>query len=76
MFCKNEQTSVFWLLYSEFYLLVGERSIRCEALAASRCGLNRSENVGLSSANIGENPIPRNPKGSRARLVRSGLVRT
>ena len=43
-----------------------------EAVAASSCGRYRSENVGLSSANIGENPMPRNPKGSRARFVPSG----
>ena len=35
-----------------------------------------SENVGLSSEKMGENPIPRNPKGSSGRLVRGGLVRT
>ena len=52
--------------------MVGERSIWGEALAASRCGLYRSENVGLSSENIGENPIPRNPKVSSGRLVRGG----
>ena len=57
------------------YVSVGERSSWREALAASRCGLTRSENVGLSSANIGENLIPRNPKGSSARLVHGGLVR-
>ena len=56
--------------------VVGERSVLGEALAASRCGQNRSENVGLSSENIGENPMPRNPKGSSGRLVRGGLVRT
>jgi hypothetical protein len=54
---------------------VGERSVLGEALAASRCGRYRSENVGLSSENIGENPIPRNPKGSSGRFVRGGLVR-
>ena len=42
----------------------------------SGCGLDRSENVGLSSENIGENPISRKPKGSSGRLVRGGLVRT
>jgi len=34
----------------------------------------RSENVGLSNENIGENPMPRKPKGSIARLVLDGLV--
>ncbi|EXB80853.1 hypothetical protein L484_020111 [Morus notabilis] len=31
-----------------------------------------SENVGLSNANIGENPMPRKPKGSSARFVHGG----
>lgn len=56
--------------------VVGERSIKGEALAASRCGRDRSENVGLSSENFGKNPKPRNPKGSSGRLVRGGLVGT
>jgi hypothetical protein len=63
-------------LWNTYFVLVGERSIWGEALAASRCGLYRSENVGLSSENIGENPIPRNPKGSSGRLVRGGVVGT
>jgi len=37
-------------------------------------GLKRSENVGLSNENIGENPMPRKPKGSIARFVLGGLV--
>lgn len=56
--------------------VVGERSIGGEAVAASSCGLYRSENVGLSSENVGENPTPRNPKVSSARLVHGGSVRT
>ena len=35
-------------------------------------GRNRSENVGLSNENTGENPVPRKPKGSPTRLVRGG----
>ena len=46
------------------------------SISGSRCGLYRSENVGLSSENVGENPTPRNPKGSSGRLVRGGLVGT
>lgn len=53
---------------------VGERSVVVRSISESRCGRSRSENVGLSSANIGENPMPRNPKGSSGRLVRGGLV--
>ena len=60
----------------DMQISVGERSALGEALAASRCGRSGSENVGLSSENIGENPMPRNPKGSAARFVRGGLVRT
>ena len=54
--------------------MVGERSIGGEAVAVSSCGLYRRENVGLSSENVGENPTPRNPKVSSARLVRGGSV--
>ena len=42
--------------------------------SASESGYGRdgSENVGLSSENIGENPMLRNPKVSSARLVHGG----
>ena len=46
------------------------------SVSVSGCGLYGSENVGLSSENMGENPMPRNPKGSSGRLVRGGLVWT
>ena len=46
------------------------------SISVSGCGLHRSENVGLSSENMGENPMHRNPKGSSGRLVRGGLVWT
>ena len=46
------------------------------SVSVSGRGLHRSENVGLSSENMGENPMPRNPKGSSGRLVLGGLVRT
>jgi len=39
-------------------------------------GQNRSENVGLSNENIGENPMPRKSKDSSTRFVHGGLVRT
>ncbi|KAG9438704.1 hypothetical protein H6P81_021363 [Aristolochia fimbriata] len=48
----------------------GERSALEESTRASRCGRSGSENVGLSNANIGENPMPRKPKGSSARVRR------
>ena len=46
------------------------------SISESRCGVCRSENVGLSSENVCENHTPRNPKGSSGRLVRGGLVGT
>ncbi len=55
---------------------VGERSVVVRSISESRCGRSGSENVGLSSENIGENPMPRNPKDSSGRLVRGGLVGT
>nr|VDD22532.1 unnamed protein product [Brassica rapa] len=42
---------------------------------ASGGGRSGSENVGLSNANIGENPMPRKPKGSSARFVHGGVRR-
>ena len=38
------------------------------------CGRDTSENVGISSENIGENPVHRKSKVSHGRLVRVGLV--
>ena len=38
------------------------------------CGRSRSENVGISSENIGENPMARKSKVSWGRFVRPGLV--
>ena len=55
---------------------VGERSALDESARVSRCGRSGSENVGLSNANIGENPMPRKPKGSFTRFVHGGLVST
>nr|GMC93604.1 Protein root UVB sensitive 1, chloroplastic [Ipomoea batatas] len=49
---------------------VGERSALVRSLRASRGGRSGSENGGLSNANIGENPMPRKPKGSSARVRR------
>ncbi|KAK6947258.1 hypothetical protein RJ641_000731 [Dillenia turbinata] len=50
----------------------GERSALEGRPRVSRCGRSGSENVGLSNANIGENPMPRKPKGSSARFVHGG----
>ena len=46
------------------------------SVSVSGRGLHGSENVGLSSENMGENPMPRNLKGSSVKLVCGGLVRT
>ena len=55
---------------------VEERSAQGEAKRVSRGGQGGSENVSLSNVNTGENPVPRKLKGSSARLVRRGSVRT
>ncbi|TKY46756.1 hypothetical protein E2542_SST28804 [Spatholobus suberectus] len=59
--CKNES--------------VGERSALEGRTRASSGGRSGSENVGLSNANVGENPMPRKPKGSSARFVHGGVIR-
>ncbi|KAK7239996.1 hypothetical protein RIF29_43207 [Crotalaria pallida] len=51
---------------------VGERSALEGRTRASSGGRSGSENVGLSNANVGENPMPRKPKGSSARFVHGG----
>ena len=55
---------------------VGERSMIGGSISESGYGRDGSENVGLSSENIGENPMLRNPKVSSARFVHGGLVRS
>jgi hypothetical protein len=54
------------------YISVGERSVVDRSTSVSGYGRSRSENVGLSNENIGENPIPRKPKVSSGRFVRGG----
>ncbi|KAK5769933.1 hypothetical protein PVK06_049870 [Gossypium arboreum] len=49
---------------------VGERSALGGSTRVSGSRRSGSENVGLSNANIGENPMPRKPKGSSARVRR------
>ncbi|KAF1855281.1 hypothetical protein Lal_00035394 [Lupinus albus] len=56
-------------------LSVGERSALEGRTRASSGGRSGSENVGLSNANVGENPMPRKPKGSSARFVHGGVRR-
>ncbi len=57
-------------------LSVGERSVLGRSISENKYGRNGSENAGLSNENIGENPMPRKPKVSFARLVHEGLVST
>ncbi|KAK8516985.1 hypothetical protein V6N12_032185 [Hibiscus sabdariffa] len=54
---------------------VGERSALGGSTRVSGSRRSGSENVGLSNANIGENPMPRKPKGSSARFVHGGVRR-
>ena len=54
------------------FVSVEERSVVDRSISVSGYGRSRSENVGLSNENIGENPIPRKPKVSSGRLVRGG----
>ena len=54
--------------------VVGERLIRAEAVSVRNGGVYRSENVGMSSNNSGENPGHRKPKVSWAMTVIPGLV--
>ena len=41
----------------------------------STCGLNRSENGGMSNENIGENPMRRKPKVSLRQVRPRGVSR-
>ena len=59
---------------SEFIYWVGERSVVGRSQIERTGGRDRSENVGMSSENSGENPMHRKPKVSPGRLVRGGLV--
>jgi hypothetical protein len=53
---------------------VGERCVVGRSMSVSTCGRSTSETVGLSSENIGENPMHRKTKGSHGRFVHVGLV--
>ena len=62
--------------FDYFLISVGERSAVGGSVSEKVCGRGRSENVGLSNANNGKNPLPRKPKGSFTRFVHGGLVRS
>jgi len=47
--------------------------LRCEAEGASHRGAQRSENVGMSNRNAGENPAHRKSKVSWAMAIIPGL---
>ena len=57
---------------SDHYPLVAERSVRAEAIGATRRGMYRSENVGISSTTAGENPARRKSKVSWATQIDPG----
>ncbi|PPR81947.1 hypothetical protein GOBAR_AA38767 [Gossypium barbadense] len=52
---------------------VGERSILGGSTRVSGSRRSESENVGLSNANIGENPMPRKTMGSSTRFIHRGV---
>ena len=56
----------------QIILVVGERTAVGRSIIARLCGRGSSEYVGMSSENVGENPMLRNPKGSHGRFVRVG----
>jgi len=51
---------------------VGELSVLGGRTRTSSAGRSGIENVDLSNANVGENSMPRKPKGSSARFVHGG----
>ena len=53
---------------------IGERSALEGSMRASSGGRSGSENVGLSNTNIGENPMPKKPKGSSTRFAPKTLM--
>ena len=57
-------------------MLVGERSVSRRRRIERESGGIRSENAGMSSEKVGENPTDRKSKDSRGRFVRPGGVGT
>ena len=57
-------------------MLVGERSVSRRRRIERDSGGIRSENAGMSSEKVGENPTDRKSKDSRGRFVRPGGVGT
>ena len=73
---KQFAETVGFFKYIYEYESVGERSVLGWSKIERFCGQSRSENVGLSNENIGENPMPRKSKDSSSRFVHGGLVRS
>lgn len=63
------------MLWDSFKLLVGECFVLGWSIFLKIYGWNRSENVGLSNENIGENLMFWKFKGFFIRFVFGGLVR-
>ncbi|TKY45320.1 hypothetical protein E2542_SST30731 [Spatholobus suberectus] len=59
--CKNESIKERFALEGRTRVSSGGRSI--------------CENVSLSNANVGENPMPQKPKGSSARFIHGGVIK-
>ena len=58
------------------YIVVEERCVLSGSVWGTVCGLYTSEDADISNEKQGENPCHRNPKDSRGRFVRPGLVGT
>ncbi|KAK8942156.1 hypothetical protein KSP40_PGU011123 [Platanthera guangdongensis] len=73
MLCASYRTCEARAAYSSSSALIErERSALEGSTRASRCRRSGTENVGLSNTNIGENPMPRKPKGSSVRFIHEG----
>src|SRR3989338_8569675 len=68
----SAETAGFICMYTS--KAVGERPDRDEGAGVTRTGAFRSENVGTSNHNAGENPARRKTKVSLAMLISQGLV--
>ena len=53
---------------------VGEHSIPGRSMTVRTCGLYGSDHAGISNEKTGEKAVRRKSKGSRTRLIRTGLV--
>ena len=77
--CADDVTGLrhspkLWFLTCEQVREVGERTVSRRRRTERDSGGISSENAGMSSEKIGENPIRRKSKVSRGRLVHPGEV--